>query len=90
MRESSIVVNDINVVEVRESPATADLHVDKNKRISHPPGNLHDYYCNLTQTNISHPLAAYVSYEKLTEEYNAYICTVTKFSELSTLSGQEI
>lgn len=41
---------------------------------------MHDYYCNITATDIPHPLAAYVSFEKLTEDYKAYICAVKKFT----------
>lgn len=72
--------------EVRESSENNDVSVDKGKRISKVPGYLHDYYCNITATDVPHPLAAYVSYERLTEDYKAYICAVTKFSEPSAFN----
>lgn len=35
----------------------------------------------MTDTEIPYPLAAYMSYGKLSEQYKAYICAVTQHSE---------
>ena len=45
------------------------------------PAYLEDYYCNMTATDIPYPLAAHLSYEKLTKGYRDYVCAVTKHVE---------
>ena len=44
-------------MEPSDSVADDSLTVDKEKRVSKPPGYLHDYNCNVTATDIPHPLA---------------------------------
>ena len=77
--DSSRIVED--TIDASATNATDSPVIDRTKRISKSPAYLHDYYCNMVETDIPHPLAAYMSYTKLTEEYKAYICAVTQFAE---------
>lgn len=76
------VVNETLTVD--DAPAIDNPSLNKGKRISKSPAYLHDYYCNMTETDIPYPLAAYMSYNQLTADYKAYICAVTQFAEPTT------
>uniref|UniRef100_A0A1J3JNZ9 Retrovirus-related Pol polyprotein from transposon TNT 1-94 n=1 Tax=Noccaea caerulescens TaxID=107243 RepID=A0A1J3JNZ9_NOCCA len=56
--------------------SVADAGSERVKRSSKTPAYLQDYFCNITETEIPYPLSAYMSYEKLCDEYKAYICVV--------------
>ena len=59
----------------------------KSKRIQRPPGYLQDYYCNAVpdeKKDVRYPLAAYINYAQLSEEFTAYICAVNKYPEPAT------
>ena len=75
--EIPVVVTDEPVVD-SQIPTEAEKI---SKRTSKQPAYLEDYYCNMTATDIPYPLAAHLSYEKLTEGYKAYVCAVTKHVE---------
>ncbi|KAG7597976.1 Retrotransposon Copia-like N-terminal [Arabidopsis suecica] len=82
VEDSSRIVD--NAIDVSATNANDSQVLDKGKRISKPPAYLHDYFVNMTATDIPHPLAAYMSYERLTDDYKAYICAVTQFAEPSS------
>lgn len=54
---------------------------DRPKRLSKPHEHLSEYYCHLTETDIPYPLAAYISFDKLSEGYENYICALSKHIE---------
>lgn len=56
------------------------------KRSSKAPSYLQDYYCNMTEITIPYPLAAHVSYEKLSATYKNYICSVMHHPEQSSFA----
>lgn len=56
------------------------------KRVSKSHAYLHDYYCNMTETYIPYPLASYVSLDKLSEGYKAYICAISLQPEPSSFT----
>lgn len=79
-----VSVNTEHTVENEESVVDSQIPTvlkKTNKRSSKQPAYLEDYYCNMTATDIPYPLAAHLSYEKLTECYKAYVCAVTKHVE---------
>lgn len=84
VRESTPVVNESIVGS--STPAQDNPITDKGKRVSKSPSYLHDYYCNMSATDIPYPLASYVTYERLSDEYKHYICAVTNFSEPTTFN----
>ena len=53
----------------------------KSKRVSKPPEHLSEYYCHLTATDVPYPLASYISFAKLSEGYENYICALSKHIE---------
>ena len=56
------------------------------KRVSKSHAYLHDYYCNMTETDIPYPLASYVCLDKLSEGYKAYICAISLQPEPSSFT----
>ena len=76
-RESPTVVHDI----LQQDSTTANIEPTGNKRTSKSPAYLHDYYCSMTETDVPYPLASYVSMEKLSEGYVAYICSISLHPE---------
>lgn len=86
MINPSQAINDISVVVSETSPLISESAIVVNdtndfKRNSKALAYLQDYYYNMTATNIPYPLASYMSYEKLSVEYKAYICTITQYPE---------
>lgn len=80
----SVVSERPTVVENLPDRTASSSAVPENlpsKRQSKPPGYLHVYYVNMTETDIPYPLASFVSYDKLSEGYNAYICSISLHSE---------
>lgn len=88
--DSSIVHREVHVV-VNEIPAVVnDSFIDgssllrdsfnisvNNKRAAKPPAYLQDYYCNISASDIPYPLADYMSYKQLSDEYESYISALT-------------
>ena len=81
-RESPTVVHDI----LPPDSTTANIEPTCNKKTSKSPAYLHDYYCNITETDVPYPLASYVSMEKLSEGYKAYIYVLLVFIQNQPLS----
>lgn len=49
----------------------------KPKRTSKQPAYLHDYYCNMTETDIPYnSLASYILFKKISKTYKSYICAI--------------
>lgn len=57
-------------------PVTARQAPDCSKRATKHPAYVHDYHYNITDTDIPYLLVAYLSYEKISDGYTAYICLV--------------
>ncbi|WZZ08512.1 hypothetical protein YC2023_094433 [Brassica napus] len=90
---------DISPVVERESPTvvldnhphSSEVGAGKNNETTpiillKSPACLHDYYCNMTETDILYPMASYLSYEKLSEGYRSYICAITLHPEPSSFT----
>lgn len=75
--ETPVVVNNETMVD-SQIPAASEK---TSKQTCKQPAYLEDYYCNMTATCIPYPLAAHLSYAKLTKGYKAYVCAVTKHVE---------
>ena len=75
--ETPVVVNNETMVDSK-IPAASEK---TSKRTCKQPAYIEDYYCNMTATCIPYPLAAHLSYAKLTKGYKAYVCAVTKHVE---------
>lgn len=75
--DTPTVVNKDDVVDSQIPAVTKG----SSGRASKQPAYLEDDYCNMTATDIPYPLAAHLSYEKLTKGYRDYICVVTKHVE---------
>ena len=76
-------------VTVEETPlADVGLSKAEGKRISKLHGHLHDYYCNIAEsdTEIPYPLSAYTSFASFFEDYKAYICVVALYPEPSSFT----
>lgn len=76
-------------VKVEETPlADVGLSKAEGKRISKLHGHLHDYYCNIAEsdTEIPYPLSAYTSFASFFEDYKAYICVVALYPEPSSFT----
>lgn len=71
----------INFVEDVVVDSKDEIDVAGNKRSSKQLAYLQDYFCNMTTTDIPYPLAAYLSYDHLLDEYRDYVCALTKLSE---------
>lgn len=80
-RESPAVVNDI-LPQGTTSAETSNNAKRKGKSLAY----LHDYYCNLTETEIPYPLASYISLDKLSEGYKSYICAIALHPEPSSFT----
>lgn len=80
----AIMENDIPTTSSCDTSGLA-LEQDK-KRSSKPPAYLQDYFCNMIDTEIPYPLAAYMSYDKLSEDYKAYICAINLHPEPTSLN----
>lgn len=77
---------DLNTTSDPAPVASAPTNVlRKNKRPSKAPSYLTDYYCNMTSSGVTYPISDYMSYDKLSEPYRAYI-SVTKYAEPSSFS----
>lgn len=78
----------LNVKEPSQdsSSTSTQSSSEDTKRVTKPPSYLHDYYCNMTETNIPYPLASYLSYNQLSDGYKAYICSVSLFPEPSSFT----
>lgn len=65
------VVNRSNTAVLGETSDVMNTHPSReaSKRVSKTPGYLNEYLCHVTETDIPYPLAAYVSYAKLSEGY---------------------
>lgn len=76
---SSTVVN-AHSVSVDNTSQSA---VKDNKRKTKLPAYLQDFYCNVSEsdTEIPYPLSAYMSFDGLSDEYRAYICSVALHPE---------
>lgn len=77
--ESSSSTND-------NTPAEAT----KPTRTSKQPSYLHDYYCNMTKTDIPYSLASYILFKKLSKTYKSYIYSIALNPELiSFIEGKK-
>ncbi|CAA7021399.1 unnamed protein product [Microthlaspi erraticum] len=74
--------------EVISSTEESVHHVERNpeKRSSKPLAYLDEYYCNMEKAEIPYPLANYLSYAELSDDYRAYICSVNLHAEPSSFS----
>uniref|UniRef100_A0A1J3G7B5 Retrovirus-related Pol polyprotein from transposon TNT 1-94 n=1 Tax=Noccaea caerulescens TaxID=107243 RepID=A0A1J3G7B5_NOCCA len=84
----SPVVENVDTSKVASSMEESEHLVDNGsgKRSSKPPAYLDDYYCHMQQAQIPYPLAAYLSYEELSDDYKAYICSVNIHAEPSSFT----
>lgn len=80
--ESPAAESEIPAV-VGETCEPVNVHPTReaSKRTSKPPGYLNEYLCHMTETDIPYPLAAYISYAKLSEGYESYICALAQHVE---------
>ncbi|CAA7015851.1 unnamed protein product [Microthlaspi erraticum] len=54
---------------------------ENTKRASKRPAYLEEYYCHVQDADIPYPLANFMSYGQLSDEYRAYICALTLLPE---------
>lgn len=73
--ESSSSTND-------NTPAKAT----KPTRTSKQPSYLHEYYCNMTETDISYSLAYYILFKKLSKIDKSYIGVIALNPELTSFT----
>lgn len=71
----------------QDSPSSSSQSGSEDaKRVSKPHSYLHDYYCNMTGTDIPYPLASYLSYNQLSDGYKACVCSVSLLLEPSSFT----
>ncbi|CAA7029149.1 unnamed protein product [Microthlaspi erraticum] len=86
--DTPVVVND----EISIEPSTTEESVHsvdkekKKKRSSKTLAYLQDYFCNMQKVDIPYPLANYLSYDELSDDYKAYICSVNLHAEPSSFT----
>lgn len=99
-RSDSVVTDGVPADVAEESPAVVNIpsslntpdqpvqttDAETSKRTSKPPAYLQDYFCNMNTTEIPCPMANYLSYDKLSEGYKAYICSVNLHAEPSSFT----
>ncbi|CAA7015065.1 unnamed protein product [Microthlaspi erraticum] len=87
--EVPVVVNSPSMVENPNPSHTGSRSEDScdgdqresTKRAQKKPAYLQDYYCNVTDVDIPYPLANFMSYSQLSDEYKDYICAFALLPE---------
>lgn len=51
----------------------------RSQCVSRPPGYLQDYQCYSVQQSTAHPMSQFLSYSNLSDQFHAYITTLTKY-----------
>lgn len=74
------------VVGETSSPTNTHPSREASKRVSKPPGYLNECLCHVTDTAIPYSLASYISYAKLSEGYESYICALAQHVEPSSFT----
>ncbi|CAA7043502.1 unnamed protein product [Microthlaspi erraticum] len=81
-----VVDDDVTIDSGTKEDSVHPVDGEKKKRSPKTPAYLQDYFCNMQQANIPYPLANYLSYSELSDDYKAYICSVNLHAEPSSFN----